>query len=85
MSEYISIGGKITLSSLRKYIMSNQIEAENIIHLNIADYESLIFEMRTHSEDGIELPIILHNIFITADTTNSVPKDKIQLVEKDNL
>ncbi len=85
MSEYISIGGKITLSSLREYIITNQIESENIIHLNIAHYESLIFEMRTNSEDGIELPIILHNIFITSDTTNSVPKDKIQLLQKDNV
>ena len=81
MSDYISIGENITFSSIREYISNNEIAAGNTILLNIADFEALIFEMRTHTQEGIELPIKVQDVLITSDTTDTVPKGKILLKE----
>ena len=81
MSNYISIGENITFSSIREYISNNKIGAESTILLNIADFEALIFEMRTHTQEGIDLPIRLQEVLITSDTTDTVPKGKILLKE----
>lgn len=80
MSQYLSLADKISFSSLYNYIFLNKIPAADIVLLNIADYEALIYEMRTKSEQGIKIPIKILEVHITSDPDDLVPIGQIQIV-----
>lgn len=80
MAQYLSIGKTISFESIRDYIFTNKLSSADSIVLNIADFESLIYEMRIKSEHGIQTPIKILDVIITTETSDSVPVGKLEVV-----
>ncbi len=83
MSEFIFIGNKISVYSLRDYIMRHKIDAGDTLVLNAHDFDTIVHEMKASAEGLHDFPVKLLEVIITKDSTDSVPIGKIQIVKND--
>ena len=83
MSEFITIGKKITLPLLRDYIITHKIDQGDSIILNLHDLKELYHEIKLSGETLPDIPLTLLGVVITQDATDAVPIGKLQIVKNE--
>lgn len=84
MPEYVVIGSKINIASIRDFLFSKRIDKGDTLVLNPTDYEHLLEEIK-HSGDPIPVPLNVFGVLITKDPTNEIPLGKVQIVGDDKM
>jgi len=80
MSEYISIGTKITFPLLRDYVITHKVNEGDIIVLNPKDFEEIVHEIKTTGDGMPDIPLQVLGVNINRDQNLNVPVGKIQVV-----
>lgn len=83
MSAFIFIGNKISVPSLRDYILSHKIDAGDSLVFHTHDYDTVVQEMKTSAEGLPDFPLQLLNVILTKDLTDTVPIGKVQIVKNE--
>lgn len=83
MSEFIFIGNKISVPSLRDYILSHKVDAGDQLILNTHDYDAIVHEMKMSGEELPDFPLQLLNVILNKDPTDTVPIGKLQIVKNE--
>lgn len=83
MSEYFSIGHRITVPSLRDYIITHSLNAGDSLVISPQDFQELIHEIKTSGEGIPDIPFNLLGVNILNDSTDTVPIGKVQIVKNE--
>ena len=84
MPEYVVIGSKINIASIRDFLFAKRIDRGDSLMLNPIDYEHLLEEIK-HSGDPIPIPLDVLGVLIVKDPAGEVPVGKVQIVEDDKM
>lgn len=84
MSEYVVIGSKINIASIRDFLFAKRIDKGDALVLNPQDYEQIGEEIK-NSEESVPVPLNVLGVRILKDTTGDVPLGKVQIVEDDKM
>jgi hypothetical protein len=85
MSEFISIGNKVTMPSIRDYIITHRINQGDTIVVSQTDHRELIQEAKDTSETLPDFPMKIMGVIIAPDTTDSVPVGKVQIIKNEEM
>lgn len=83
MSQYTFIGEKLSMASLRSYIITHKVNEGDSLVLNSHDYRALVEDIRAKEEELPDFPLELLGVFISQDSTDSVPIGKVQIVNSE--
>jgi len=83
MSQFITIGKKITLPLLRDYIITHKVDQGDSIILNLHDLKELYHEIKLSGETSPDIPLTLLGVVITQDATDAIPTGKLQIVKNE--
>lgn len=84
MPEYVVIGSKITIASIRDFLFAKRIDKGDSLVLNPMDFEQIGEEIK-NSEEGVPVPLNVLGVRILKDTSGEVPLGKVQIVEDDKM
>jgi hypothetical protein len=84
MPEYVVIGSKITIASIRDFLFAKRIDKGDSLVLNPMDFEHIGEEIK-NSEEGVPVPLNVLGVRILKDTSGDVPLGKVQIVEDDKM
>lgn len=84
MPEYVVIGSKISIASIRDFLFAKRIDKGDSLVLNPQDFEHLGEEIK-NSEESVPVPLNVLGVRIVKDTTGDVPVGKVQIVEDDKM
>jgi len=83
MAEFTFIH-KISVASLRDYIMTHQLDQGDSIVLNPHDFEKLIRDIKNTSDEIPDIPLSVLGVIVSQDSTDTIPIGKVQNVKNDN-
>jgi len=75
--------GRLTIKSIRDYILDNSISEEDTILLNPFDFDELTLEYRRDYNEGMPNPYFLMRVLLKEDASYSIPQGRIQIISKD--
>jgi hypothetical protein len=75
--------GNISIKSLRDYILDAGITDADTILLNRFDFDKIVLDYREVYKEGIDIPYLLLGVLIKEDDTNTVPENRIKIVQND--
>ncbi len=84
MSEYVSLGKRVSVSAIRDYLFVKKIDKGDSLILNIADYEHVLEEIKKSGEP-VDIPLNIFGVLIVKDRNGDVPIGKVQIVEDDKM
>ncbi|MFL9843298.1 hypothetical protein [Flavobacterium rhizosphaerae] len=84
MSEFVSIGSKITVASIREYLFANKIEKGDSLIVSPADYEHLIEDSK-RSGEPVQVPLNILGVLLVKDNTGNVPVGKLRIVKNEKI
>lgn len=84
MSEFTFIH-KISVASIRDYIITHRVDQGDTIVLNPHDFEQLIHDIKSSSDEMPDIPLKLLGVIITQDSTDAIPIGKVQIVKNERL
>lgn len=84
MSEFVSIGKRVSIAAIRDYLFSKKIEKGDSLILNIADYEHILEEIKKSGEP-VDIPLNVFGVLIVKDKSGDIPIGKVQIVEDDKM
>ncbi len=84
MPEFVVIGNPINVASIRDYLFAKKIDKGDSLVLNIADYDTLVEEVK-HSGEPIDIPFNVFGVLILKDSSNTIPAGKVQIIEDDKM
>ncbi|WP_298154851.1 hypothetical protein [Flavobacterium sp.] len=83
MSAFISIGHRITVASLRDFIITHTLNAGDSLVVSSQDFQELVHEIKSSSEGIPDIPFNLLGVNILQDPTDAVPVGKLQIVKNE--
>jgi hypothetical protein len=75
---------KISVASLRDYIITHRIDQGDSIVLNPHDFEHLIHDIKNTSNELPDIPLTVVGVIVSQDSTDTIPIGKIQIVKNDS-
>ena len=84
MSEFVSMGKRVSIAAIRDYLFSKKIEKGDSLILNIADYEHILEEIKKSGEP-VDIPLNVFGVLIVKDKSEDIPIGKVQIVEDDKM
>jgi len=77
------LGKKITIKSLRDYILENKLREIDTILLHPSNFDDIVIEYLDTYNSSIQLPYFLIGVLIGEDMENSIPKNRVGTVKND--
>lgn len=84
MAEYVVIGSKISIASIRDFLFAKKIDKGDSLVLNPLDYEHIKEEI-LNSGEPVPVPLNVLGVLILKDSGDEVPAGKVQIVEDDKM
>lgn len=80
MSEFIALGGRISVAAIRNFLFEKRIDKGDTLVLNLMDYEHILDEIRTSGEP-VDIPLNVLGVLLAKG--DAVPVGKVQIVKNE--
>lgn len=75
--------GKLTIKSIRDFIIDNDLTEKDTIILNELNFDDLVLEHRETYQESMVVPFFLLSVLITTNPTNEISLDQIKIIKND--
>lgn len=76
--------GKITIQSLRYYILDFRLTGSDTILLHQIDFDELALEYKETYNSSLPVPFVELGVLVDEDTDGGVPKGRVRVIVDDN-
>ena len=76
----LSYIGRVSLMSIRNFIIDNQLSEMDTVRLHHKNFDSFVLEYREYYGESMKLPFFMFDTRIEEDTKSQVPADRVMVV-----
>lgn len=80
MAEYVALGERVSIASIRNYLFEKKIDRGDTLVLSNLDYSHVVEEIK-HSEETIDIPLNVLGVMLVK--SEDVPVGKVQIVKNE--